>query len=204
MSQWSPVFASLRWAWTERIAWQGKPGVQTTNCYSSCNSPAAWENGLMWLFIRGLQKMQNLLWNMLPKWLHVTLLLHPLLDSSLGFVTLSLTFGLQEDTWSTCGVKAKRNLLERANAPVATTKADGLGFSQILRFTDVDKLCPLRPRSKDPPQGSTPAGRQQMNFNTHSVRRCWQMICVCSWDHWLGSKVCGDWRHTKGRGRLFP
>lgn len=73
-------------------------------------------------------------------------------DSSLGFVTLSLTFGLGEDTWSTCAVKAKRNLLERANGPVATTKADRLGFSQILGFTDVDKLCPLRPRSKDPPE----------------------------------------------------
>lgn len=126
--------------------------------------------------------MQNLLWNMLQTWLHVTLLLqdlmhHILRQTALWDLSLSLTFWSPEDTWSRCGVTAKRNLLERANGPVATTKADGLGFSQSLRSTDVDKLCPLGPRSKDPPPH---AGREDVLQHTRSVRRRRQMICVCS------------------------
>lgn len=55
---------------TEIIAWLGKTGVSTTNCYSSCNSPSSlgkqcW--GLFeWLFIRSAE-IQNLLWNMTRK-----------------------------------------------------------------------------------------------------------------------------------------
>lgn len=47
----------------EIMAWLGKTGVQTTNCYSSCNSPSClgkqhW--GLPeWLFIRGQQKCKT-------------------------------------------------------------------------------------------------------------------------------------------------
>lgn len=52
----------------EIMAWLGKTGVQTTNCYSSCNSPSSlgkqrW--GLFeQLFIRGLQKCKTCCANM--------------------------------------------------------------------------------------------------------------------------------------------
>lgn len=104
---------------------------------------------------------------------------HPPPDSSLGFVTLSLTFGLWEDTWSNCGVKAKRSLLKRANGPVAATKAgwDSVWSSDLLMFTS---SVHSDPRAKTPPRVN--AGRETTDElqHTRSVRRRRQMICVCS------------------------
>lgn len=101
----------------EIMAWLGKTGVQTTNCYSSCNGPSSlgtqrW--GLFdWLFIRGLQKMLNLLWCMMVKILLHRVSIHQypyrarkhvLLFTVFVFYTLTKT-GLSIYLYFVCGFR---------------------------------------------------------------------------------------------------